>query len=177
MMEQSDLSDTAVEGAMSDELTVCAAAFFRSIGKDVTTSEEFVMGTSLEMKWMSPSDSKLLLKRLVETGVLVLKGDFVRPATDVGAIDVPLAYRPSAELLESIRSKPVKKAIEQDMFHTLMDVAVGTGMERRDFIQNCNKVQKGLGIDIGAAALIVLRDNGVDITPYVEGVYSEISVG
>ena len=39
---------------MADELTVCAAAYFRSIGKDVTTPEEFVIGTSLELKWMSP---------------------------------------------------------------------------------------------------------------------------
>lgn len=164
---------------MTDELTVCAAAFFRSMGKDVTTNEEFVMTTSLEMKWMSPSDSKLLLATLLREGVLTEKGGFIRPTDDIGAVDVPLAYRPSVDIMEAIRRKPAQsvptaKKVEQDPFHILMDKAVESGMERRDFIQNCNKIQKRLNIDIGAAALIVLRDNGADIAPYVDMVYDSI---
>ena len=165
---------------MTDELTTCAAAFFRSIGKDVTTAEEFVMTASLEMKWMSPSDSKLLLSTLISEGILVRKGDFVRPAGDLGAVDVPLAYRPSQEVMDAIHKKPEQKAVEKktdtqpDPFHVLMDKAVGSGMERRDFIQSCNKIQKRLNIDIGAAALIVLRDNGTDIAPYVDMVYDSV---
>ena len=61
-----------------------------------------------------------------------------------------------------------------DPFHVLMDKAVESGMERRDFVQNCNKIQKRLNIDIGAAALIVLRDNGTDIAPYVDMVYDSV---
>ena len=165
---------------MTDELTTCAAAFFRSIGKDVTTAEEFVMTASLEMKWMSASDSKLLLSTLISEGILVRKGDFVRPAGDLGAVDVPLAYRPSQEVMDAIHRKPEQKAVEKkadaqpDPFHVLMDKAVESGMERRDFIQNCNKIQKRLNIDIGAAALIVLRDNGTDIAPYVDMVYDSV---
>ena len=164
---------------MTDELTVCAAAFFRSMGKDVTTNEEFVMTTSLEMKWMSPSDSKLLLATLLREGVLTEKGGFIRPTNDIGAVDVPQAYRPSADIMEAIRRKPAQSAptakkVEQDPFHILMDKAVESGMERRDFIQNCNKIQKRLNIDIGAAALIVLRDNGADIAPYVDMVYDSV---
>ena len=169
---------------MTDELTTCAAAFFRSIGKDVTTAEEFVMTASLEMKWMSPSDSKLLLSTLIFEGILERKGDFVRPASDLGAVDVPLAYRPSPEVMDAIHRKPEQKAAEKpvekkveaqpDPFHVLMDKAVESGMERRDFIQNCNKIQKRLNIDIGAAALIVVSDNGTDIAPYVDMVYDSV---
>lgn len=169
---------------MTDELTTCAAAFFRSIGKDVTTAEEFVMTASLEMKWMSPSDSKLLLSALVSGGVLVRKGDFVRPSADLGAVDVPLAYRPSQEIMDTIHRKPEQKNpghadrgtadAQPDPFHILMDRAVEAGMERRDFIQSCNKIQKRLNIDIGAAALIVLRDNGTDIAPYADMVYDSV---
>lgn len=164
---------------MSDERTVCAAAFFRSMGKDVTTPEEFVMGTSLDMKWMSPSDSKLLLAYLVSGGILRRENGLVKPSSDMSAIDVPLAYRPSEELLAAARGKdlPSTKNPEPatDLFPRLMDVAVSNGMERRDFIQNCNKIQKRLDVDIGVAALIVLRDNGTDITPYVEDAYSYVA--
>lgn len=169
---------------MADELTVCAAAYFRSIGKDVTTPEEFVMGTSLELKWMSPSDSKLLLSAMVRAGVVTQKDGYVRPASDLGAIDLPLAYRPPKELVESLhgsKSQTTEKAPAQkkqadtaDVFPMLMKRAVEAGMQRRDFIQSCNRIQKRLDIEIGVAALIVLRDAGADVSPYLDAVYDSV---
>ena len=169
---------------MADELTVCAAAYFRSIGKDVTTPEEFVMGTSLELKWMSPSDSKLLLSAMVRAGVVTQKDGYVRPASDLGAIDLPLAYRPPKELVESLhgsKSQTTEKAPAQkkqadtaDVFPMLMERAVEAGMQRRDFIQSCNRIQKRLDIEIGVAALIVLRDAGADVSPYLDTVYDSV---
>lgn len=169
---------------MADELTVCAAAYFRSIGKDVTTPEEFVMGTSLELKWMSPSDSKLLLSAMVRAGVVTQKDGYVRPASDLGAIDLPLAYRPPKELVESLhgsKSQTSEKAPAQkkqadtaDVFPMLMERAVEVGMQRRDFIQSCNRIQKRLDIEIGVAALIVLRDAGADVSPYLDAVYDSV---
>ena len=169
---------------MADELTVCAAAYFRSIGKDVTTPEEFVMGTSLELKWMSPSDSKLLLSAMTKAGVVTQKDGYVRPASDLGAIDLPLAYRPPKELVESLhgaksqtsenKAGEKSQADAADVFPMLMERAVEAGMQRRDFIQSCNRIQKRLDIEIGVAALIVLRDAGADVSPYLDAVYDSV---
>ena len=99
-------------------------------------------------------------------------------------MDIPLAYRPSPEFMQYIHGsrsgecraacKDKKKEQAPDMFHILMDVAVKNGMQRVDFIRSSNALQQKLGIDIGAAALIVLRDNGLDIDPYVEDVCDNI---
>ena len=161
---------------MADELTVCAAAYFRSIGKDVTTPEEFVMGTSLELKWMSPSDSKLLLSAMTRAGVVTQKDGYVRPASDLGAIDLPLAYRPPKELVESLHGAKSQTSENKaaDVFPMLMEKAVEAGMQRRDFIQSCNRIQKRLDIEIGVAALIVLRDAGADVGPYLDAVYDSV---
>ena len=56
----------------------------------------------------------------------------------------------------------------------LLDVAKEAGMEMREFIPSCNKIQKRLDIDIGVAALIVLRDHGVDISTYADEVYEYV---
>ena len=165
---------------MTDEAVICAAAFFRSVGKDVTTSDEFVMISSLELKWMSPSEAKLLLKMLLDKGILVKKGDFIRTSSDLGGMDLPLAYKPSSELIDLIHSKPApapapKKDAEPDLFHILMDVAKENGIQAKDFVPACSKIQKRLDIDIAVAALIVLRDNGADIAPYVQRVYDGIT--
>ena len=162
---------------MTDELTVCATAFFRSIGKDVSKPDEFVMITSLELKWMSPSDSKLLLNRLLSDGAIVKKGDYIRPATDFSGMDLPLAYKPSKELVDSLHkpaTAPSKKNPEPDLFHVLIDVAKENGIQTKDFVPACSRIQKRLDIDIAAAALIVLRDNGIDIGPYTDKVYEGI---
>ncbi len=161
---------------MTGELEMCAAAFFRTVGKDVATVDEFVMEVSLGRKWMAPSDAKALLAKLVKAGILEQRDGYVRPKVDVGSIDVPLAYRPPKDILSTTApiemcQSPKKENAATDMFPKLMEVAVGAGLQRREFIQECNRIQKRLDIDIGVAALIALRDAGVDITPYFNPVY------
>jgi hypothetical protein len=156
---------------MSDCLRECAAAFFRATGKDVTTSEGFVMGVSLELKWMAPSDAKRLLAMLVKEGVLEQRDGYVRPAADLSSVDVPLAYRPPADILE-VGSKP--KEAPKDMFHILLDKAIESGMERKEFTQACNRITRELNIDMAASALIVVRDRGVDIGPYADELYRSL---
>jgi hypothetical protein len=167
---------------MTDELAVCVAAYFRSIGKDVTTSEEFVMTASLKMKWMSPSDAKSLLAHLVSRNLVTSKDGFIRPNGDVSSIDVPMAYRPSAELVARVHGgAPAPQVAESkvskdaDVFQELKEMATGSGMVIGEFVKNCNTIQKRLNIDIRVAALIVLRDKGLDVGKYVERVYTAVS--
>ncbi len=157
---------------MGDELRECAAAFFRSIGKDVTTPEGFVMGASLELKWMPPSDAKRLLALLKSAGILEERDGYIRPSSDLSGIDVPMAYRPPHGILDAKPAAPAPKAdAPRDMFHILMDVAVSNGIDRKDYIQGCNRITRELNIDAAASALIVLRDRGIDISPYADDVY------
>ena len=162
---------------MADETQVCAAAFFRACGKDVVTVDEFVMGASLELKWLPPSKAKALLSLLESEGAVTCRKGYVRLAEDLEGTDLPLAYRPSPELMSRLNGpvEPKKPEPEaKDAFHVLMEAAEKAGMKKTDFIQSSNRIQKNLDVDIGAAALIVLRDEGVDISPYVEMVYSSI---
>ena len=88
------------------------------------------------------------------------------------------------ELVESLhgsKSQTTEKAPAQkkqadtaDVFPMLMERAVEAGMQRRDFIQSCNRIQKRLDIEIGVAALIVLRDAGADVSPYLDAVYDSV---
>ncbi|MBR2254571.1 MAG: DUF2240 family protein [Candidatus Methanomethylophilaceae archaeon] len=168
---------------MEDEIKVCVAAFFRSIGKDATTTDEFVMSSSLEMKWMAPSDAKRLVSYLRENGAMEERNGFLRPTFDVYSVDLPITYKPSAELVSKLGKAPApvakrqeapKEAAPKSMFETLMSVAVSNGMKPPEFVQGSNKINRKLGIDASVASLIVLRDAGVDITPYVDAVRNEI---
>ncbi|MDR2845730.1 MAG: DUF2240 family protein [Candidatus Methanoplasma sp.] len=158
---------------MTDELIICAAAFFRSKGKDVVTPKEFVMGVSLDLRWMPVVDAERLADVLTERKILVRNGEYLKPSVDLSGTEVPVAYRPSDAMLARLRSAPVGTK-PKEILPDLVGAAVGSGMDRVRFISECNKVKKRLGIDMEAAALIILRDGGVDISRYIEPVRETI---
>ena len=166
---------------MTDEYTVCAAAFFRNKGKNVITEKEFVMVVSMDLHWMPYVKAKQLLAALIDKGILVRSGELVKPSFEISDIDVPVAYRPSDSLISSLKEgkaeKPAEKPapVSNDLLPTLIEEAVKKGIQKRDFVAEANSVSKRLNVDMLAAALIVLRDRGVDIAPYVDAVYEAIA--
>ena len=157
---------------------VCAAAFLRNKGKTTVTDNEFLMGVSMDFHWMPYGDAKKLLSAMIQKGIFVKSGEYLRPSFEISEVDVPVAYRPSEGILRSCAVQP-KPAPEQrketDLLPSLMAEAMESGMEKRDFISECNILQKRLNIDILAAGLIVLRDRGVKVTDYSEKIYEAVS--
>jgi len=160
------------EELVTDEPMLCAAAFFRNKGKSVVTEKEFLMGISMDFRWMPYSDTKELLAALLAAKVVKRDGDLIRPAFDVAGADVPVAYRPPADL---IRKAAPSRETDSMNFPQIIAFAEKHGMRKKDFISASNALQKRLGISPEAAGLIVLRDNGTDISEIAEKVYSGIS--
>ena len=53
----------------------------------------------------------------------------------------------------------------------MINAAAEKGLEKRIFISEANSLSKKMGTDMLAAALIILRDEGVDITSFADRVY------
>ena len=171
---------------MTDELTICAAAFLRNKGKNVVTENEFLMGISMDLHWMPYGDAKVLLAALLNSKILEKNGEYLKPTFDVSGItDVPVGYRPGPDFVSKLKTKndvPVKEktapmkssAPTQDLFPMMIEEAVETGMEKRDFISEANNIQKKLNVDITVAGLMVLRDRGADIGPLADRVYASL---
>lgn len=168
----------AVGAVMSGEFDLCAAAVFRILGKEVATVDEFVMEVSLGQKWFAPSDAKSLLEALKRSGSVEVRDGYVRPSPRLSEVEVPLAYRPTKDILNSnVPDEARKNGGEPaaDPFPSLVDAATAAGVQRREFIQECNRISRDLDIDISAAALIALRDAGVDISAHLGRVRGWIS--
>lgn len=193
----------AIDPSMEDSLGLCASAFVRNKGKSVFSENDFLMGMSMDYHWMSYSDSKLFLSAMISEGLFERSGGYIRASPEVSEGDVPVAYRPSGDLIERVRSlkgvpvsKPVaegpesvpkeevpaeKKADDpegapRDMMPILMNLAVEMGMERRDFIMSSNSIQRNLNIAIEVAALFVLRDAGMDVADLADEVYESMKL-
>ena len=92
---------------MTSELTVCAAAFLRNKGKTVVAENEFLMGMSMDYHWMPYGDAKKLLDILIRSDIFKKNGEYLKASFELSDVDVPVAYRPSESLMESIRSSKV----------------------------------------------------------------------
>ena len=165
---------------MDDGLQLCTAAFFRSRGKTVVTENEFLMGVSMNMRWMPYSDAEKLLSLILKSGLAVKEGEYIRPKFDVGTVDVPVGYRPNASILSTsvvpeAVSKSAVKLVSADPFQTLLAEVTKMGVDRKELLSRCRIVQKKMDIDIEAAALLVLREMDVNVSGYIDEMYRVIS--
>jgi hypothetical protein len=155
-----------------DDLRMTAAAFFRNKGKNVVTLNEFVMTVSMDLRWMMPGEAERLLALLSDHGHVKKDNEYVRPSFDVHAADIPLGFRPTAEILK--RARP-KRAPDGDLLAELMNIAESSGIKRKDFIVSVNAIQKRINVDIEIAALLMLRENAIDVSGYADAAYQLIA--
>lgn len=163
---------------MPDESEICLAALFLNKGKAVLTEKEFSMYVSLDLRWMSAKDANSLINVFLKKGLLKKTGDYLKPSIDLSAIDVPVAYRPSEALIASLKdSAPVPDRTKKnaDLLSVLIDKAVELNLDKGTFVSECNKISKRINADIEVAALIVLNEQGADISPFIEDVRSVIT--
>ncbi len=148
---------------MSEDLERCVTVLFRRKGRDALSEKEFVFSASMDLHWFPPNEAQRLLDVCREKGLLRLESGYLRPSFDMASVDVPVAFKPGRELLR----RPHPKG-DDGLFPRLMGMAVDAGMERRDFIAECNRVQDRLDVEIEVAGLLVLRERGVDVSPLAE---------
>ena len=154
------------------------------------TENDVLMGLSMDLRWMTYSEAKAFFSAMVTAGLFERSGDICRATFSENGIDVPVAYKPSRELIGKVMAtkeapapKPEKEdvpaqenKVPADMMPTLMKVAVDNGIERKDFMVQSNAISRKLGIFIEVAALYVLRDAGVDITELSDRVYESVKL-
>ena len=169
-----------------DPFELTAAAFFRNKGKNVVTENEFFMGISMDLRWMTPGETKELAALLVRKGILEKDGEYLRPKFDIAAAEVPIGFRPPADMMKNVkRTAPAASAPSgtassgaapaDGLLSKLMAAAESMGMKRKDFIVAVNAIQKRMNVDIEIASLILLRDNGADVSGYCSEAYETIA--
>ena len=159
-------------------MKTCIAAVFLNKGKDVLTTKEFAMYVSLDLRWMPVKDSYNLMTLLSEKKMIEISGDYLRPVIDLSSVSVPVAYRPADNLLKILSSyKATAKTVaaeSEELFPQLISIAVDSGINKGKFVSECNRISKALNVDMEVAALLALRELGVDVSPYIGAASEEI---
>lgn len=154
-----------------DELRYAIALLFRRKGRDELTEREFVLSASMDLRWFPPRDAQRLLQLGLETKLLESHGGNLRPAFDLGSVEVPRDFIPTAKTLD------VATPVGEDVFLRIVDALVAaTKSDRRAVIATINGVQEKMDVDVEVAALIAARQAGLDVEPFLGPVKAHLGM-
>jgi hypothetical protein len=150
------------------ELETSLAVLFKRKGKNVLTEAELIMSVSLDFRWFTPREAQTFLDIAIKRGLLTRTEDFLKPSFDYKDIDAPLSFRPSKDVLTGDKE-------EVSLFAQLIQlISDKGGIKKRDVVARVNRTQERLGVDVEVAAVLVAKDLGIDVTPFMEPVKKEI---
>ncbi|HON82030.1 MAG TPA: DUF2240 family protein [Methanoregulaceae archaeon] len=92
-------------------LTTTIAAPFRHTRKERLKKNEIVYYLAFERGWMNIEQATLLLSRAEEEGLIAYDGDMIRPLFDVGGVEIPLGFKPSAAVFRT--SDPQRELMDR----------------------------------------------------------------
>ncbi|KUK68501.1 MAG: Uncharacterized protein XE11_0204 [Methanomicrobiales archaeon 53_19] len=85
------------------------AAAFRHLRKERLQKVEFIYYISIDRKWMNKDQAALLLERARDEGLITQVDGAWIPAFDPAEVEIPLGFRPSADVLE--KHDPVERLV------------------------------------------------------------------
>ena len=150
------------------EIEVALAQLFRKKGKSSLTEKEFVFAASLDLRWFTPKEAQKFLDISIESELLALGDDKVKPTFDYKNVEIPKGYVPATELLQSA-VKP------KGIFLKIIDhIATEKNMPSKDIISAVNQTQDRMNISVEVAALIVARQHGIDVSQYIDQIEEDV---
>ena len=133
------------------------ALLFRRKGRERMSEREFVLSASMDLHWFPPREAQRLLDLSVLKGLVTLEEGGVEPAFDLEAVEVPLHFVPTTEILQDA----------SDLFDRLLDEIAGVASRpRKDLAARVNSIQRGMGVYVEVAALLVGGELTVDLTSF-----------
>lgn len=145
--------------------TVIAAAF-NSKGKRRLSRSELNYVLSFDLKWFTHEKSKELVDVSLKKGLLEEENEMLQPSFDIHNVEVPLGFKPD-----------LKKIITSNTFDEVVwELASKTGREVVEVTAMINGMQERLSnlLDLNVIALILAKQHGIDILPYLDKVWDEL---
>ncbi len=152
---------------IDEELKSGVALIFRRKAKDLLTEKEFVFSASMDLRWFNYTDAMKFLELAISRNLLKREGKAVMPAFDHRKLELPATFRPSPDLLKSAPGGG--GAAKETVFMRIVDaIAKASKQDRSSVISRINKKRELLRVDAEVLALLVAREDGLDIAPFMD---------
>ncbi len=141
------------------------AFLFQRGGKEKVDDRDIYMALSYELGWFTPAQSKNFIKYCLDNGLLRREGDSYVPDFEYADMEIPLGFRVDGAEMETIRESSKGDAASR----------VIEELERRGVGHDeIYKLAEREGVIPEVAGLIVAKDRGMDVSPFLRDVWDII---
>ena len=81
-----------------DELKIVISEPFKRRGKARLTPAEFTFALTLELKWLTPEESRQVIDEGLKAGLLKEEKDRIVPAFDYRSVVAPAGFKPGVDI-------------------------------------------------------------------------------
>ena len=148
-----------------DELKIVIAEPFKRRGKARLTPAEFTFALTLELKWLTPDESRQVIDEGLKAGLLREDKDRIVPAFDYRSVVAPAGFKPGADIF-------CKKALIEQIVGLLAE----SGMSETDAQELIKRKQEYLCdmVTPEVAGLIIAKERGLDAGPLIDEVFAQL---
>jgi len=136
-----------------DELKIIIAEPFKRRGKARLTPAEFSFALTLELKWLTPEESRRVIDEGLKAGLLKEEKGRIAPAFDYRSVAAPAGYKPDVDIFG-----------KKTLLDRIVGLLVASGMSAAEALELIRRKQEHLCdlVTPEAAGLIVAKEQGLD---------------
>jgi len=156
---------------VSEAETIIAFVFKRSGKKEINFST-FYLTLSMDLNWFTPNNAKKFVTQAIEQKLLIKKKDLLIPAFDIEKINIPLGFVPSRKI---VFKEKLKEKTEIDVLTKIIKkISQETNNSEETIINRINDIEKEKNINPEIAALLVGRENNIELSEFFNDVEMKI---
>jgi hypothetical protein len=148
-----------------DELKIVIAEPFKRRGKARLTPAEFTFALTLELKWLTPEESRQIIDEGLKAGLLREEKDRIVPAFDYRSVVTPAGYKPGVDIF-----------CKKTLLERIIGLLTGSGMsdaEAGELIKGKQEYLCDL-VTPEVAGLIIAKERGLDAGPLIDEVFAQL---
>lgn len=148
-----------------NDLARTLAFAFRRKGLAAMGGADLRLLLAYDLRWFAPEDAKRVVARGIETGLLILEGDDVRPSFDIAAVEIPVNFRPGPHVIEETAPPlpPAKARAPAPAAPPAPSPAAAPAVDAHERAAEDERRKRGLLMSVEVARLVVRRRAGEDV--------------
>ena len=161
---------------MTSEEEIIIAFLFKRSGKNELKESEIYLPLSLELGWFSSQQAISFLKHALNQKLLVKKGEMISPNFDIEKTKIPVGFYPSKKSFDAKQEVPTTEEKKSILDKIIYSIVKQTHQNEKDIISKIKDVEKEKDVLPELAALVVAKENNVDVKDYFDLIKTKIFI-